>query len=453
MEDSLIGKKRFSLSSTAYSYIIGIVVTLTIAANLLVLGMITRNQSLAQNAGSAAVNSRVDTDQDGFKDYLEAGIGTDAGKQCGVNAWPPDVNNDSSVNAIDLSIVKRMESKNGESVFNKRFDMNVDGAIDATDLSIVSKYSSRKCDSKGQPVSDSSVGCVRADLNKDGLVNQTDLQLISEKFGTNDANADINGDGNVNAIDLSLVNQESFGKTCKADVSQLTGFAGNLPPCTSADVNKDSIVNSIDMSLVAQKFGESNSQYDVNSDKIINALDLHLVAYYFSQTCVTQTQAQAFTQAVAESAAPTKESCLKGDVNKDGNVNSIDQSLVTQNYGKKTGQGDANGDGTVNSIDMQIVFSSYGKKCSDLQSTSSSSSPTSTTQSSTASPSPTAKAKDCGLKGDINKDGTVNSLDMSQISQALNSGSKDTKYDVNGDGNVNSIDISQVSQNYGKTCS
>jgi len=46
-----------------------------------------------------------DDDNDTWSDVAEAVIGTDPLLKCGVNAWPPDFNNDASVSGADLSAV------------------------------------------------------------------------------------------------------------------------------------------------------------------------------------------------------------------------------------------------------------------------------------------------------------------------------------------------------------
>ncbi len=91
-------------------------------------------------------NNLTDTDHDGFPDAIENYIGTDPTNSCGVNAWPPDIDNDGIVNIIDIARISRLyDTHIGDGRYNKRYDLNADGVIDRTDLDIVGSYFLKKC--------------------------------------------------------------------------------------------------------------------------------------------------------------------------------------------------------------------------------------------------------------------------------------------------------------------
>jgi Ca2+-binding EF-hand superfamily protein len=53
---------------------------------------------------------------------------------------------------------------------------------------------------------------------------------------------------------------------------------------------------------------------------------------------------------------------LQSDINQDGNINSIDYSLIVKNYGRSNfANVDINRDGEVNSLDMAIVITNLGQ--------------------------------------------------------------------------------------------
>jgi YVTN family beta-propeller protein len=84
-----------------------------------------------------------DGDYDGFADGEEVFVGTDATDNCPDNpdddAWPPDINNDTAVNVLDLSSVggAPFGKSSGQPGYSGRVDMNADGSINLLDLSTV----------------------------------------------------------------------------------------------------------------------------------------------------------------------------------------------------------------------------------------------------------------------------------------------------------------------------
>lgn len=86
----------------------------------------------------------VDSDKDGFLDGEEMFYGTDPNKSCGVNAWPPDLNDDKGVNGTDVSLM--VPYIDGTKLYDKRHDLNRDGRIDQVgDIPVIQKYMLQTC--------------------------------------------------------------------------------------------------------------------------------------------------------------------------------------------------------------------------------------------------------------------------------------------------------------------
>ncbi|MDP2671861.1 MAG: Ig-like domain-containing protein [bacterium] len=83
----------------------------------------------------------IDSDGDSFNDSVELQIGTFPDRSCGIDAWPPDFNNDNILSSGDLLMLAfRVPSKAGDSKYSKRFDLNTDGSLDSKDQDIVSDW-------------------------------------------------------------------------------------------------------------------------------------------------------------------------------------------------------------------------------------------------------------------------------------------------------------------------
>jgi Tol biopolymer transport system component len=88
-----------------------------------------------------------DSDGDGWSDSAEAIIGTNPLLRCGVNAWPPDINNDTFVDISDVSAVAGFF---GQSVPPGPPRSNIapdppDGFIDITDVSRMTGLFGMRC--------------------------------------------------------------------------------------------------------------------------------------------------------------------------------------------------------------------------------------------------------------------------------------------------------------------
>lgn len=85
-----------------------------------------------------------DTDCDGWKDDEEDYIGTDALDDCtdqpgDADAWPPDINMDTSVNVLDMFAFVNAEVMGcavGDPCYDPRFDLIPDGYVSTLDLFI-----------------------------------------------------------------------------------------------------------------------------------------------------------------------------------------------------------------------------------------------------------------------------------------------------------------------------
>ena len=89
--------------------------------------------------GDTVPNS-VDDDGDGFSDAAERRMGTDQLANCpttyGMDAWPPDINRDTHVNILDVSLFRPvLMRQEGKFSYNARFDLKTDGEVNILDVS------------------------------------------------------------------------------------------------------------------------------------------------------------------------------------------------------------------------------------------------------------------------------------------------------------------------------
>lgn len=93
---------------------------------------------------SSPASAAADADGDGFGDAAEAFIGTDAGRACNdttaandeeVDAWPPDLNDDTHVNVNDVVPFRSVfGSSDEDDAYDARFDLAADGSIGISDV-------------------------------------------------------------------------------------------------------------------------------------------------------------------------------------------------------------------------------------------------------------------------------------------------------------------------------
>ena len=105
------------------------------------LSWVTYNHDYQNTRALSTVDAGADSDGDGFKNSIEQYIGTNPNLKCGVNAWPPDINNDKYVNLFDdiLAVAYRVGSN------NPRYDLNGGGKVDSADVNIVASYFGKTC--------------------------------------------------------------------------------------------------------------------------------------------------------------------------------------------------------------------------------------------------------------------------------------------------------------------
>ncbi len=91
------------------------------------------------------VGPPLDSDADGFLDSFEAYVGTDPWDDCpddpSDDAWPPDINNDTWVNGLDIMRFKPVLS----GPYDVRFDLNADGYVNVLDLMIYKPLLGTSC--------------------------------------------------------------------------------------------------------------------------------------------------------------------------------------------------------------------------------------------------------------------------------------------------------------------
>jgi len=87
-----------------------------------------------------------DSDNDGFIDAIEQYIGTDPLDACPDDkndpAWPPDINNDRSVDILDVLMYK---PKLAPAPYDKRYDLNTDGSVNILDVLLFKQYLWKSC--------------------------------------------------------------------------------------------------------------------------------------------------------------------------------------------------------------------------------------------------------------------------------------------------------------------
>jgi subtilisin family serine protease len=89
-----------------------------------------------------------DSDGDGFTDAAEIYIGTDPFDSCAPpeDAWPPDTNDDTYVNVLDLFLfVPHLATSVGDANYDRRFDTNTDDAINVLDLFVLVPFLDSQC--------------------------------------------------------------------------------------------------------------------------------------------------------------------------------------------------------------------------------------------------------------------------------------------------------------------
>jgi hypothetical protein len=212
---------------------------------------------LSSSASATVTVGNVDSDGDGFLDGDESYMGTDPNWECPattagddetVDSWPPDFNDDTFVDILDVSrmAAQRFGSGRGDPDYDPRYDLNGDGFIDITDYGAVNGRFGQHCtrrDTDGDGFFDSaerSMGTDPAracpqtgatddepvdawppDFNDDRYVDGTDLtRMAAQRFGANrgdpdyDPRYDLDANGFIDISDIANVSNR-FGQGCQ----------------------------------------------------------------------------------------------------------------------------------------------------------------------------------------------------------------------------------------------
>ena len=87
-----------------------------------------------------------DFDGDLYQDWAELTIGTDPASDCGLDAWPPDINSTGDVNITDVLALKpHFGTSTGQPNYNVRVDLLPDGSINITDVLALKAPFSQTC--------------------------------------------------------------------------------------------------------------------------------------------------------------------------------------------------------------------------------------------------------------------------------------------------------------------
>lgn len=222
------------------------------------LGQLAARQD--QQAILAAESREFDNDRDGFSDDNEKYIGTDPGKACPADVtkdnespdqWPPDFNDDMTVDNLDLNAITSHFGKRVTGSALKRYDINKDKYIDISDVARVSGYFGKKC-------------------QEDNLVAATGL--------------DVDADGFTNVVE-SAIGTDPL-KSCPADRVSSNEDIDAWPP----DFNDDGFVDTGDQTQIPNNFGKAADtptlkRYDLSNDNYIDIADLALISPLFGKNC------------------------------------------------------------------------------------------------------------------------------------------------------------------------
>lgn len=192
---------------------------------------------------SQATSCPQDSDCDGFRNSIENHVGTNPNVACGVNAWPPDFNDDTYVDDADVDAIS---DDYGGTVppAPVRYDLSPDPAgdyiIDTGDIARVTGYHGTQCSNPQLP----------PDADNDGF-----SDLIEAHVGTNPNDA-----CGANAWPPDI-NSDTFVDT--SDIAAISAYEDQaVPPAPvrydmSPDPNFDNFINEFDRIQLQRRFGQS----------------------------------------------------------------------------------------------------------------------------------------------------------------------------------------------------
>lgn len=87
-----------------------------------------------------------DADCDGFTADDEISVGTDPNLACGLAAWPPDFNDDTLVNIVDIVLMKtNFGAASPDPLYDPRWDVNANGMISISDVLRIKPFFNQGC--------------------------------------------------------------------------------------------------------------------------------------------------------------------------------------------------------------------------------------------------------------------------------------------------------------------
>jgi len=236
-----------------------------------------------------------------------------------------DVNGDFRVTARDLDFVLDGFGKT-LNAFTRPADFSGDGMIDVRDVNAF-------LDGFGRSL------YAPTDFDQDGDVDSKDLVTIGHNWlksvKTPFTMGDANGDGFVNAADVEVFDQNQF----RAVFGPLPAPLSPVP----GDLTSNGVVDGFDLSQVTQNLNKvvaPGTSGDADGNGVVNQLDLAFVSMRLGTSF--------------------------GDLNGDGEVGSLDFTIIANNWFRPvTGgraAGDLNGDRWVTYTDAQILFQWWGQQ-------------------------------------------------------------------------------------------
>ena len=236
-----------------------------------------------------------------------------------------DANKDGKITAEDASIIYDIYLHDIEvdEEMLEICDIDGDGRITATDGFLVMDMYTHSTTIKG-------------DINQDGELTKEDGLLLAELFLNN----------NINNEDKELVDMNSDGVINIKDAQEIYYMVD--PDFILGDINKDGIINVNDVNYIMRK---------IVSEEGPTIEDI-IYADYYGEGTLDQTEADIYLNI-------SLAKYQKGDVNRDGAINSIDASIIIDKYKSNKvykddlNRADINGDNSITSVDASIIIDMY----------------------------------------------------------------------------------------------
>ncbi|MCC2630860.1 MAG: conserved repeat domain [Candidatus Paceibacter sp.] len=283
------------------------------------------------------------------------------------------------------------------------------------------------------------------DANKDGTVNQADKDILNATYNKNqgdsgyDARADFNNDNKVDFNDMTLLAQNY--NTSSTGNGKIVLRPGDNKICTiTNDDVPPAVVPPATLKLVKTVVNNNGGTKTVADFKLfMNSTQVNsdeLKTFNFTNANDTKTIIASEINLPGYSAGAWGANCVAyfptGDINKDGNVNQLDLTILTASYNKNKGdagydaRADLTGDDKVDFNDMVLVAQNFNTT--------------------------TAGSLALADLGDANHDGIVNQADRDILNATYNKNAGDAGYDAradfNHDNKVDFNDLTILAQNF-----